>query len=378
MTSPSTSFQSYDVVVVGLGIMGAATVAELARRGARVAGVEARGPTHVRGSSYGDARIFRKAYWEGEHYVPLLDRAEAGWLRLNETSGRALAVATGGLFIGSARAGVVRGSEATAQRWGIPHAKLVGREVSRAFPAFEIGEDYEAIHEPEALMLRADDARLALLTNAVSHGAHLFHGQSVAEIVGDGASLRVSAGGLVLRCDRAVLASGPWIGRMLSRELGPFARPHRIPVYWFQLRDPSDIRYRVGQCPVFLYEEEGGSIIYGCPASGELDGGGLKVGFHNRQLSACDPEMPNPGVTRDEIDEMWSIASVFLPGIKRDGARGMPCIYTMSPDEDFIVGRSDAEPRLSYVSACSGHGFKFAPGLAEILADLSLAPIRFS
>ena len=362
---------TYDVVVVGLGIMGASALYHLSRRGVRALGVEAHGPLNDLGSSHGHTRIFRRAYWEGEQYVPLLNRSYAGWMQLDATAHDPIAVKAGGLFVGPPGSKLVQGSRDTAVRCGINHEYLDAGEISRRFPAFRVPQDAVAVHEPDALMLFADRARLHYLSQATAAGAHLVFGRTVRGLKPAAAgSSTVFGDGWQVGCGAVVLAAGGWIGGFLPGEIAPLIRPMRIPVYELDLAESAEPDHRLGRFPVFLYEDAQGALVYGLPRFEAVDGG-LKLGFHNRQLSPVDLEGERRPPTEAERLELWEAVRTLLPGVRSTGS-GRSCVYTMSRDESFFIGRSKELEGVVYASACSGHGFKFAPGIGEVLAQLAL------
>ncbi|MEV6595774.1 N-methyl-L-tryptophan oxidase [Actinoplanes sp. NPDC051346] len=369
-TTIAAARATYDVVVVGLGIMGASTLDQLARRGLKVLGIEARGPLNDLGSSHGETRIFRRAYWEGDHYVPLLNRSYAGWMELDDAVHDSIAVKTGGLFVGPPESKLVHGSRGTALRCGIPHEYLDAGEISRRFPAFHVQDDAVAVYEPDALMLFAERARLSYLSRATRAGADLVHGRAVRSLrPSTGGSLTVVGDGWQVSCGAVVLAVGGWIGGFLP-EIDALVTPMRIPVYEFDLAEPCERDHLPGRFPVFLFEDAAGALVYGLP-QWQAVGGGLKIGFHNRQLSPVDPGGDRSPPTDAERLELWRAVETLLPGVRSTG-RGRSCVYTMSRDESFFIGQSREVPGVTYVSACSGHGFKFAPGIGEVLAHLAI------
>ncbi|MER5770836.1 N-methyl-L-tryptophan oxidase [Streptomyces sp. NPDC001985] len=362
---------TYDAVVVGLGIMGAAALFHLSRRGVRALGVEARGPMHDLGSSHGQSRIFRRAYWEGGQYIPLLDRSYDGWWELDDATDGTVALRTGGLFIGPSDSKLVHGARTTATGHGIAHECLDRAEISARYPAFRPGHGMVAVHEPDALMLFAERARLSYLSRAASAGAHLVHGRAVRSLEsGSGGAVTVTGDGWRVSSGAVVLTAGGWISGFLPEETGALLTPMRIPVYEFDVAESAERDHLPGRFPVFLHEDAGGTLVYGLPKWRSPEGG-LRVGFHNRQLSPLDIDGARRPPTDTERLELWHAVKELLPGIRSTG-RGTSCVYTMSRDESFLIGRSREREGVVYASACSGHGFKFAPGIGEILVELAL------
>lgn len=371
MRSTSAIRPTYDVVVIGLGIMGASALFHLSRRNVRVLGIEARGPLHTVGSSHGRTRIFRRAYWEGEHYSPLLDRSYAGWMELDDAADDTIAMKTGGLFVGSADSKVVQGSHTTAMRSGLDHEYLDAREISSRFPAFHVQDDAVAVYEPDALMLFAEAARLSFLTRAIENGAEVVYGETVRSLKTESDSaMTVFGDDWQVSCGEVVLAAGGWTSGFLPDEIAPLVTPMRIPVYELDVAESSARDFLPDRFPVFLYEDAAGALVYGLPKWRAVDGG-VRIGFHNRQLSPLEIDDGRVAPSDAEMRELWQTASAVLPGLRCSG-RKSSCVYTMSRDESFLIGRSQMLDRVSYVSACSGHGFKFAPGIGEVLAQLAI------
>lgn len=360
---------TYDVVVIGLGVMGASALHHLSQRGARVLGIEARGPIHTLGSSHGQTRIFRRAYWEGEQYVPLLNRSLQGWRELDDTSHDPIVLRTGGLFIGPPESKLVHGSRETAVRCGIDHEYLDTAEISRRFPAFHVRADAVAVYEPDAMMLFADRALLTYLSRATAAGAQLAYGRAVRSLKPGTGGVTVYGDDWQVNCGTVVLTVGGWMSAFLPGELGALLTPMRIPVYELDVAETAERDHLPGRFPVFLFEDAEGALVYGLPKW--RSDGGLKIGFHNRQMSPLDVDGERVPPSKAERLQLWRVVKTLLPGVRNMG-RGVSCVYTMSIDESFLIGRSKELEGVVYASACSGHGFKFAPGIGEVLAELAL------
>lgn len=363
-----------DVVVIGLGIMGAAVSWRLAKAGARVLAVEAGMPFHEAGSSHGASRIFRRAYWEGGAYSPLLDLAHRGWTELQECTGSPLLFPSGGLYIGPTSADMVAGSVRTAVAAGVPHAFWDAGQLQRRVPQFAIAEGMHALHEPGAYVIAAKQALQQMLEEASARGALTRYSDSVMRLQseGDGVAVTLASGGEV-HAASAVVTAGPWQAKKLLPELAAWLKPCRIPVYWFQPKQGHEENFHVASFPLFLYECGDGALLYGIPAGmpGET---GVKIGLHNRQLEPSDPDTPGSGsVPPDFHADIARRVTAVLPGLAAIPERAKWCWYTMTPDESFILGASLQKPHVFHASACSGHGFKFAPAIGEVMAAMALA-----
>ncbi|WP_386430429.1 N-methyl-L-tryptophan oxidase [Streptomyces polygonati] len=369
MIGEGSGRRRYDVVVIGLGIMGSAALAHLARRGIGVLGIDAHGPAHVLGSSHGQTRIFRRAYWEGEVFLPLLERAHEGWQELHaaNATGDPVILSEGGLFVGSADSRLVRGARDTASTHGVAHEYLDADDIRRRFPAFHVTDDEVAILEPGAMMLSAQTARFGYLSQAVRDGAHLTYGRRALSLTSNETSVTIRGDDWQLSCGSVVVAAGGWARQLLPRDLSDQITPMRIPVFELPVAAGHESSHQPGRFPVFLFEDTGGALVYGLPPW--RAGGGVRVGFHNRQLSQTDMDAPRQPPTNAELHDVWKSVSRLLPGLRPEGS-GTACVYTMTADESFFVARSSEFRNVAYVSACSGHGFKFAPALGEAMAEL--------
>ena len=360
----------YDVVVIGLGIVGASAVDYLASEGIRVLGLDAYGPTHGYGSSHGESRIFRRAYWEGAAYLPLLNRAHDLWMALQDDGDEPVLVHTGGIFVGRKATGVVTSSRDTARIGNIAHEMLDAAQVRERFPAFPLSSDMEAIYEPGAYMVLADRARMAMLDRAVGRGAEIRFGSRVSGMTHSGNGITVStASGDSFACAAVVVATGPWMAGELIEEVRAFLRPVRVPIYWFRPRPGHERDYDVGRFPVFLYECADGRLLYGLP---DANGAGVKIGFHNRQQVPADPRTLDRVVGDVLRNEIADTIDAIFPTLDPSAIASRICFYTLSNDGNFIIGRTRHHPNVSYASACSGHGFKFAPAVGESAARLAI------
>lgn len=360
-----------DVLIIGGGIMGAATAWQAALRSRSVVCLEAGRPTHSRGSSHGASRIFRQAYWEGEKYLPLLRLADEGWRHLQESCGESLLSLSGGIFIGCDDNPVVKGSLKTARLEKVPHQLLNAEDLRSRFPQFQVGGHMCGIHESGAYAISADASRLQMLNEAVRLGASLCFGETAVQIQTSGNRLRVSTNrNNVWDASAVVVCAGPWMPGLLP-ELAPYLRPVRMPIYWFIPRPGQGEPFAADRFPVFLYELDGGGVLYGLPdeAGGQP---ALKIGFHNRQQLAADPDSNPPAVDERRIQEIGGAVCAVLPGLYPLPVAARWCFYTMSSDESFLIGRSASHQNLWYVSACSGHGFKFAPGIGRVVSELAV------
>jgi sarcosine oxidase len=358
-----------DVIVVGLGSMGAAAAAHLAGRGVRVLGLDSFTPPHSRGAHAGGSRIIRMAYAEGAEYVPLVRRAYQLWAEVEKETGTILLTTTGGLMLGPPGGSTVGGALASARIHGLPHELLDPAEVRRRFPAFTPAEGEIALYEEVAGLVRPETAIEAHLRLARLAGADLRYGVTVTgwRATSTGISVATSAG--ELSADRLVIAPGAWAPALFSGLSAPLVVQRRVQHYW---RVPGP-EYEVGRFPVWIWEYAPDRAAYGLPAVGGsgIDGG-AKAALHQGG-ETVDPDVGAGEATPAEADAMRAWLADRLPGLARGGWLGAkPCLYTLTPDEHFILGPHPEAANVSVAGGFSGHGFKFAPVVGEILADLAL------
>lgn len=355
--------RAFDMIVVGLGAMGSATALHLARRGLRVLGLDQFQPPHALGSSHGESRIIREAYFEHPAYVPLVQRAYQLWENLERESGRPLLRTTGGLMIGLPGSVVVSGAQHSAQTHQLACECLSAAQVRKRFPALRPEAEMSAVWEPRAGVLDPEACVAAHLRAAQTHGATLRFDEPVRAWEPDGQGVAVMTDRSRYEASRLVLAAGPWLNTLLPRSPMPL-RVERQVMFWFEPEHPRD-RFNPDQCPVHLWEYERGRFFYGFPNLGH----GVKVAFHHRGEETT-PDSVRREVAENETDIMRSVLRRFLPGAAGRLLKTAVCLYTRTPDEHFLIDTLE-HPRVLALSPCSGHGFKFSSVVGEIAAALA-------
>jgi len=355
----------YDVAVIGLGAMGAHTVQQLAARGQKVIGIERFGPLHQRGSSHGDSRLIRLAYYEDPAYVPLLRRAYANWRALERRSGEALLTITGVLQIGRPDSALISGVLESCRVHDIAHEELDAAAVAERFPAFAMRPDDAAIFEPQGGFLRPERAVATALKLAGQDGAVLHFNERVTAIEPDDSGVMIVSDAGRYRARKAIVAAGSYVGGLVPA-VAPFAKPIFVTVGWYGSRVPHATA--LGRMPGFLIDDGENGSFYGFPDLGE----GVKVGKHGHFFQPLDPEAPNPEIGPRDRAATDQFMARRIPAVSPTGLRYLSCRYTMLPGEDFLIDFAPGEKNLIVASPCSGHGFKFASVIGEILADLAI------
>jgi sarcosine oxidase len=374
--------ERFDVAVVGLGAAGSAALLALARRGARVVGIDRHAPPHDRGSSHGGSRITRLGIGEGTAYTPLAMRSHALWAQLEAETGRRLFTRCGLLVIAPPGAGPeARGARflattrATAERHGVAHEMLDAAAAARRFPQFLLEPGAAAYFEPGAGWLDPEACVAAQIGGAVALGATALTGRRVQAVTDTGTGVRIETDTGPVEAGAAVVAAGAWTGALMGGPFTRLLRPERQVQHFFPLTPDAPRAWRSG--PVFIRAHgDGTDFSYGFPP---LDGAGMvKLGSHN-DGPALDPEAGLAPATPQEAAAVFeTYIDGRMAGVGPVAARSVPCFYTMTPDGDFIVDHAPGLPRVLVVSACSGHGFKHAPAIGEAAAETLLdgAPAR--
>jgi sarcosine oxidase len=357
--------QHYNAIVAGLGAMGSATLYHLAQRDWRVLGLEQFAPGHTRGSSHGDSRIIRETYFEHPLYVPLVRRAHELWRELEQRSGASLMTITGGLMIGPPDGVVVSGTLRSATEHDLPHSILSPIEVRERFPAFQLAEDLVAVLDPRAGFLDPEACNRAHIKAALESRAEARFNEPVIDWIADGDGVRVTTASGAYTADRLVLSGGAW-NRGLIPDLELPLTIERQAVFWL---DPERDRphYELGRFPIYAYEYREGNICYGFP---RLPRGVKASVMHGGEL-ALAPESVNRTVDDAEVNPLRAALRPILPALSEAPVRESDvCLFTNTPDHDFIIDFHPFFPQVLISSPCSGHGFKFASAIGEIQADL--------
>jgi sarcosine oxidase len=358
----------FDVVVCGLGVMGSAALHHLARRGKRVLGLERYAPGHDRGSSHGHTRIIRLGYFEHPSYVPLLRRAYALWRELEGASGRQLLHLTGIAEIGPSAGMLVQGTLAAARLHGLRHDVLTAAELMRRFPAFRMPPEHLAVVQPDGGFLDVEPSIAAQIVLATAAGAEIRSGEAVRAIESRAGLVRIISERGVVEAGAAIVAVGAWMPALLP-QLGPALRATREVMGWFEVAD-ADL-FSAGRCPVFIIESRHG-MHYGIPPRGGAGiGTAIKVAKHHHRGETVDPDTCDRTVSAQDEALIRAAVADHLPAANGPLKAAETCLYTMTPDGHFLIDRLPGAPNIIAASPCSGHGFKFAPVIGEILADLA-------
>ena len=361
----------FDVVVLGLGTMGAFACLELARRKASVIGFDRFAPPHNRGSHTGDTRIFREAYGEFPSYVPLARRAGELWDKFGEEVQAVLLHRCGMLNIGPKDSHLISGIQATATLHGLHVEELSMAEMASRFPAFSPPPDSIGIFEPSAGWVDVDSAMKFGLARAAEFGAEIRLNMPVEGWKQDGKQFRIHTPEGTVLTERLVIAVGAWSGQLLAG-LQLSLRVLRKVLVWVDPLNPE--LFSPCRFPLFSFSDR---FLYGFPSIG---GKGVKFAIHwDPNALVTEADTNQTAAAQSEIEPALAAATTLMPLL----AGSLPsafervlntrtCLYTMTPDEGFIVDRHPSLENVHIAAGFSGHGFKFAPVIGEALADLAL------
>lgn len=365
-----------DVIVVGLGAMGASAAYQLVRRGASVLGIDRFAPPHSMGSTHGDTRITRQATVEGASYVPLAVRSQQIWRELEDATGRELLTTCGILQIAPAGAvihgarGLVEQSAAFAAESGIAHDMLDAASLRERFPQFMVSDEHVGYFEPGAGYVRPEACVAAQLELAEAGGARLLLNTTVASIeTTSGGVAVVTASGERHEATSMILATGQWIGALGGEDLASNLRICRQVLWWFDVAPDAFASLSGPGMPVYIWiGRDMDDMIYGFPA---VDGpaGGIKVSFDDDRVDGV-PDGPRVAGSAEEAATVYrERVAGRLRGVSERCLRTVTCHYTMTPDYGFIIDEHPDHERVTRISACSGHGFKHSGAIGEAVAE---------
>ena len=378
---------TFDVIVAGLGGMGSAAAAQLAARGRKVLGLEQYTPAHDRGSSHGGSRAIRLTLYRERGYVELLKRAYELWRQIERDSGRPVLEVTGALAVGPPEHSVIEGGLRSARAFDLPYEVLAPAEIRRRFPPFARAADMIGVYEATAGFLRPEEAVRAYLDHAAARGADLQFNEPVLrwEPLSSGDRVRVVTATGVYEAARLVVTPGPWALSAFTQLDLPLSVA-RVVMFWFAPVGGIE-PFLPDRFPVYVCLPRDGERFYGFPAH-EGPQAGAKVAF-SLIMSPCTPDTIDRRVQEAEIALMREHLERCVPALNGPCVAARTRWYTNTPDLHFVIGQHPAAPQCIVAAGFSGHGFKFASVVGEILADLAtdgatrhdigfLAPTRFA
>ena len=357
--------QEFDCIVIGVGGMGSSTLYNLAKRGRRVLGLEQFDIPHAEGSSHGVNRIIRLAYYDQPSSVPLLRRAYELWSEIESVTGEQLLYKTGSIDTAPSGHEVFEGSLESCLLHDIPHRVLNHAQINEEFPGYQLPPGHMGLLQGDGGFVLSERSIVAYANAAMSTGAEIHAREVVSGWEPDQGGVRVFTDRGEYTAERLVITAGAWTSGMVPI-LDDLAVPERQVLAWLQPIDGS--LYTPEVFPVFnAYFDEGryyGFPVYGIP--------GFKVGRYHHLEEVIDPDFAIKTVNSEDEAVLRSAVERYFPKANGTTMTLKTCMFTNTPDEHFIVDLLPANSQVVVAAGFSGHGFKFASVIGEILADLAI------
>jgi sarcosine oxidase len=357
----------FDVIVLGGGTMGTAAAWALGKRGLQTLVLEQFRHVHDQGSHGGETRVIRHAYAESPEYVPLVRRADQLWQELEATTGEQVLVRCGGLELAAPGFVHARAARASADEHGLSYEWLAPEEVETRWPAFRVPHDWDALYSPDSGFLLTVPALQGMANAARALGATIVEETAAVAWSATPDAVWVETPAARYEAGALIVTAGAWATRMLA-DLDLPIRILRKTLWWQEVDDPR--QFEPERFPVFITDSPAGEI-YGFPIYGVP---GLKIANHAGG-QVVDLETVDRSTRAGENEDCLELTAHVLPGVRSHVIESTVCLYAMTPDTDFLLDRHPARPQVAIGVGFSGHGFKFAPAVGELLADLVVNPV---
>jgi sarcosine oxidase len=373
----------YDAIVIGLGSMGAPTCYQLASHGLKVLGIEQFSIVNDRGSHAGQSRIIRKAYFEHPDYVPLLERAYHNWRTIESETGQSLFFTPGVLYLGESADQVLSGVMRSAKQYGIQLENLDNNTLQNRYPQFNLPENFLGILESDAGFVLPERSIQTFANAAILKGAKLHSHETVIDWKKTATSIIVTTDRGIYETERLIITAGSWTSNVL-KELSTRLTVTRQMLAWIKTPAGTN-KFHMGKMPCWFISDKDGGSYYGFPDVSEADipgPSGLKLARHYPGVAVSPVEI-FPEADEKEISRLKRFARQFLPDAGENISDTKNCLYTNSPDEDFIIDFiPDTNRQVIVACGFSGHGFKFASVVGEILSEMAIQgatqlPVKF-
>ncbi|NEU31673.1 N-methyl-L-tryptophan oxidase [bacterium LRH843] len=354
----------YDVIIIGAGSMGMAAGYYLAKSGKKTLLLDSFQPPHNKGSHHGETRIIRYAYGEREEYVPFVLRAQELWNDLEKETGKQLFLQTGVINVGSSKSEFIKNVISSAEKFSLPLEVMDANEANKAWSGLSFPEDLIGCFEPTSGVLKVEECIMAYEQLAKAHGATILTNSKVTDISVLDGKVTIKTEEQTLYSDALVVTAGAWSGNLLSQlDLNLPLQPVRKTFAWF---DADEVLYNQDNFPSFIFDTSQGTY-YGFPS---IDGAGVKIGRHDGG-TPLNPDEPIAGFGEVEEDEadVSQLLKQYMPSTKQL-KYGKTCMYTLTPDENFVIDLHPNHPNVAIAAGFSGHGFKFSSAVGEALSEL--------
>lgn len=357
------SANHYDVIVIGVGGMGSAATYHLAKRGHDVLGLEQFDIPHENGSNHGVTRIIRKAYFEDPAYVPLLHQAYENWETLQKENGRKLLHLYGSITAGRPDEANFNGAIKACEEHNLPYKVLTSDELSAQFPGYQLPDDFKGVYQPDGGFLASDRCLVAHVEEAFKNGGEIHAREQVLNWKATSSGVRIESEDDVYTADKLIISAGPW-AQELVKELEGNATPERQVLGWLQPKEPAN--FTPESFPIFTATLNG-EPFYGFPT---FEVPGFKIGRHHHLEQETTPDTLDETLRSEDERLLRDVAEEYFPSGAGPTMRLTTCMYTNSPDEQFIIDTHPDHSNVVIAAGFSGHGYKFCSVIGEILADL--------
>lgn len=368
MAAPPSLF---DVAVIGIGAHGSAAVYQLSKvPNLKVLGIEQFSSPHIYGSSHGETRITRQIYFEHPDYVPLVKKSYPMWRDLENEAKTQLFVNSGGIYIGQEGYTLMNGLKRTAKEHNFDIKPMKAREIMERFPAFKVPDNMVGIYDPTAGILFPEKCIEAFIAGAEKRGATINFGEKVTDIVSESACEKIVTNRGVYRAKKVIITVGAY-ATVLLKQLNLPLKVEKKKIFWVEPVKEFAENFKVEKMPIYMIEDEVTKIqLYGFP---NILGTGVKSALHvNKGEYIQDVYKVDRTVDEKDVENFKEKISVYLPKAFGKLNKSSVCMYTMTPDEHFIIDFLPKNKNIILASPCSGHGFKFCIIVGEILKDLAV------
>ncbi|MBD0333641.1 MAG: N-methyl-L-tryptophan oxidase [Chitinophagaceae bacterium] len=361
---------SYDIAIIGAGAMGSAAAYHLSKTGKKVLVLDRFAPPHNLGSSHGESRIIREAYYESPVYVPLVQQAYDLWHELEEASGKKLLLKTGGIMLGGYNSKVVQGALRSALQYHLPYEYLTHNEIKRRFPGFKLTENTVGIYEERGGVLFPEQCIHAFFELTKNANVNFRFTEIVKSISASGDKVEIVTEKGNYTAAKAIISSGAWMNELLPDLQLPLTVARQV-LFWFNYIDSAS-NFLPQNFPIYIWQYENDKIVYGFPDLGT----GIKIAIHHGG-KRTEPNTIDRNVDEEEINAMQELVDAHFD-LRSSFSHSSVCMYTNTPDEDFIIDYHPLHKNIIIASPCSGHGFKFSIAIAKLLCDMILeSPLDF-
>jgi sarcosine oxidase len=355
---------TYDVIMLGLGAMGSAAAYACAQRGLKVLGLEQFAFGHDQGSSHGQSRIIREVYYEHPCYVPLVQESFTRWEELQQQTKQTLLFRSSCANIGTPDSPIIQGVQRAACEHHLAAETYADKELRTGLPQFNLPENYVVVLEARAGWLRVEDCVLTLQRQARHYGAELHERERVLRWKSDQKEVQVDTNRGSYAAKSLIITAGPWAAQSLQDLHLPLHVMRQVQL-WFE--PPGGDQYRSPAFPIFIVDTPNGAF-YGLPGDA---GTGLKLAQHYGAPELNSPAEIDRTFSDNDVSPVRRFLRQYLPAVADAALTGYSvCMYTLTPDRHFIIDRHPHHPNVALACGFSGHGFKFAPVVGEILGDL--------